>query len=318
MPGMPAVSAAPYVQITEGKNELLIGSAGAVGPPGPDVGAFRLSCRPSHMAYDDPLLYPGAANTGRAHHHTFFGNDAVNAATDLNNLRGIGGSTCNGGSANKSAYWVPSVIDTRTGKPVIPYSIQAYYKSGYHDMPRESVQPFPVGLKILGGTPTAREPGGYIGHFHCHYDGGNSGPDISGPTIPACPYTRNPDPRWFTSGTTVWAQIEMPNCWDGKNIDSPDHKSHVTSSKWHGNRCPASHPVLITTITFNILYPVNESDDTSKWKLSSDMGQPGTSFHADWINGWDEGIERVWLDNCVRAGRDCGSNNLGNGQGLEP
>lgn len=39
-------------------------------------------------------------------------------------------------------------------------------------------------------------------------------------------------------------RIQFPNCWDGANLDSPDHKSHMAYSDAGGARgCPASHPV---------------------------------------------------------------------------
>jgi hypothetical protein len=52
-------------------------------------------------------------------------------------------------------------------------------------------------------------------------------------------------------------------CWDGKNLDSPDHKSHVaypsngpatfTGSSTGGN-CPATHPVKIPQIMLEVCY----------------------------------------------------------------
>ena len=39
------------------------------------VPRFRLTCGPSHMAMDDPIVYPG--QPGRSHHHTFVGNVSV-------------------------------------------------------------------------------------------------------------------------------------------------------------------------------------------------------------------------------------------------
>src|SRR5690348_12510654 len=37
-----------------------------------EIGAFRTMCNPSHMAFNDPIVYPGQPN--RSHLHTFFGN----------------------------------------------------------------------------------------------------------------------------------------------------------------------------------------------------------------------------------------------------
>jgi len=44
----------------------------------------------------------------------------------------------------------------------------------------------------------------------------------------------------------------FPHCWDGKNLDSPDHKSHVAygqgSGASGGGACPSTHPVKLPQI----------------------------------------------------------------------
>jgi hypothetical protein len=299
---LPVVNAPATTRLTAGVSASRIGtSSQALLPSSDGVGAFRLSCRPSHMNFDDPLVFPG--ELGRAHHHTYFGNDGVDAYTNLSNLRSGTGSTCNGGNANMSAYWVPSMIDTRSGSPLTPHSVQVYYKSGYNSIPRESIQRFPEGLKLLAGNPmsTSRTDNTHY-DFRCEYEG-TAGPEMRGPTIPACPV-----------GSYVWAELDFPNCWNGRDLDSPDHKAHMAYSG--GGKCPSSHPVPLTQISFNVLWQVRASDDPSKWKLSSDQGAGGYSMHGDWINGWDPAIEEVWLNRCVRAGVDCNSNQLGDGRSL--
>lgn len=312
MPGMPVVNAPVNHQIATGANTLRLGT----GPAGhaADVGAFRISCPTSHANFDDPLVYPG--NVGRAHHHTFFGNTAVTGTTNLENLRNIGASTCRGGNANKSAYWVPTMV-APNGTPIYPYSIQVYYKAGYNQIPRSEIQRMPDRLRMIAGFPMqATAPQNPVHSYHCHYDNTAGGPENRGLAVPQCPYRSNPDSRWFAAGSTVWAILDFPNCWNGRDLDSADHKSHMAYSG--GGRCPSSHPVAIPQITYNVLYAVPEGVDTSTWRLSSDMGSGrGYSFHGDWVNGWDPAIVDVWLNNCVRASRDCQTNLLGDGRSLE-
>jgi hypothetical protein len=47
-------------------------------PPETNIGAFRIICKPSHMAADDPIVYPD--QPGRSHLHTFFGNTGAVAS----------------------------------------------------------------------------------------------------------------------------------------------------------------------------------------------------------------------------------------------
>lgn len=93
------------------------------------VGSFRTYCFYSHMAADDPLVAPG--RPGGSHLHTFFGNTGVDAFSTADSIQFGGESTCRGGTANRSAYWVPSIIDTNTGQAIVPEFLIAYYKTGY-------------------------------------------------------------------------------------------------------------------------------------------------------------------------------------------
>src|SRR5690606_18586551 len=113
-----------------------------------EIGAFRTSCSFSHMNYDDPIVFPG--QPGKAHLHAYFGNTLADASSTAESLRNSGNSTCRGGIANRSAYWVPAVID-ENGAPVKPNSAQIYYKTGYRGIRPEQVQVFPQGLRMIAG-----------------------------------------------------------------------------------------------------------------------------------------------------------------------
>ncbi|MFL6662370.1 MAG: DUF1996 domain-containing protein, partial [Rhizobacter sp.] len=112
-----------------GVSQEQITVTGQFGVPS-DIGAFRISCDFSHMANDDPIVFPN--QPGRSHLHTFFGNTGTDAFSTADSIATTGNSTCRGGTANRSAYWVPSMIDTKTGAPVRPADAMIYYKTGYN------------------------------------------------------------------------------------------------------------------------------------------------------------------------------------------
>ena len=128
---MPAVNIAKNMAPVAGFADLRIrpnmGSYD-IPPVGDGWGQFRIDCAVSHMSNDDPLVYPN--QQGAAHHHTFFGNTSINFKSNLTTLSTTGNSTCRGGIANRSAYWVPSMIDTATATPLKQYSSLWYYKTG--------------------------------------------------------------------------------------------------------------------------------------------------------------------------------------------
>jgi len=265
---------------------------------GDGVGAFRSVCEYSHMNFDDPLVYPG--QPGRSHLHVFFGNGGVTGNSTPDSIRTSGSASCRGGIVNRTGYWVPAMIDTRTGAPIQPRDdIDIYYKFGYH-LPlslRGSVQPFPQGFRMIGGDSKSRTPQARM-YYSCHSGSGETS------TIPNCP------------GGELWQIVEFPQCWDGVNLDSPDHRSHVAYAS--GGRCPSGYPVILPEITYHVKYNVPPSG-ASSWRLSSDVdGAPaGSSGHGDWVNGWEQEVMNAFVARCVRAGMDCNSHMIGDGRVID-
>jgi hypothetical protein len=92
---------------------------------------LRFFCDPSHLAYDDPIINPG--QPGAAHLHHFFGNETARANSTYTSLRTTGTGTCQGGPANRTGYWMPAMINGRTGKVVKPRSMELYYRAAPGD-----------------------------------------------------------------------------------------------------------------------------------------------------------------------------------------
>ena len=258
------------------------------------TGAFRTVCSYSHMNFDDPIVYPGLP--GRAHLHAYFGNTGANAASTASSLATTGNSTCRGGTINRSAYWVPALIDA-AGRPVKPESLEVYYKSGYGGVAARAIKSFPRGLRMIAGDMKARSAQWYA-YWGCrdHYVGRPG-------SIPRC-----------NQGEDIAMIIEFPQCWDGRNLDSADHQSHVAYPEGAG--CPASHPVAIPAITMNVIY--KGLGGVKGLRLSSDMydaKQPGGfSAHADWFSGWDPAIVKTFVTKCINPALDCHAHLLGDGR----
>jgi hypothetical protein len=110
---------------------------------GDGTGAFRTVCEFSHMAFDDPIVYPG--QPGKSHLHVFFGNTGTNANSTAASIANTGNSTCRGGTINRSGYWAPAMIDTLDGTPVTPQSMIIYYKTGYNGVKPGDIKSLPQG-----------------------------------------------------------------------------------------------------------------------------------------------------------------------------
>jgi hypothetical protein len=286
---MPTVDTTKNITPQAGFSELRVKSSAEPLYDGGGEGAFRISCGVSHMNNDDPMVFPNMKNA--THHHTFYGNTSVQFNSDLSNLSTVGNSTCWGGIMNRSAYWHPTLIDTRTNAPVLPDGGAIfYYKTGYNGVPLSAITAPPTGLRMLVGNPRATTEAQKRSTFYqCMSNGRRV------PSIPNCGV-----------GDTMQMEVEFPQCWDGKNLDSPDHISHMAEAR---GGCPASHPVAIPRITLNLRFRVTASNQALGWRLSSDNyafngSNAGYSGHADWVNGWDEGFFRGIVRNCLNAARD--------------
>jgi len=89
--------------------------------------------------------------------------------------------------------------------------------------------------------------------------------------------------------------LSNTRCWDGVNLDSPDHQSHmyntITSDGFtNAPKCPASHPVRMPQVAYETVW------DTRKFNSMWTSGTPnpfvwsfeGTASgtHADYMFGW--------------------------------
>lgn len=330
----------PYVpidaaKVTAANNKYGIGTsyrnptAGWSGPmlvstsevaPASDIGAFRTGCQVVKHGFFDPIVSPGQDNS--SHLHTFFGNTGINPTSTSATIASSGNSTCRGGTINRSSYWIPSLIDIRTGTPQDPmFESNFYYKSGYAVNPTSIVN-LPQGLRMIAGDASCTSQSCQTaGLFGCAWSGGNSDWYDHIPTKAQCPSNGF---SWLIVG------IDFPQCWNGE-LDSPDHKSHMTNPVNVGanntGNCPSSHPFALPQIAYQILYRYDDKD--ANWfanlRLSSDKyptsSPAGYSMHGDYIMGWGkdaQGVDvvPVWTQKCDREKKDCHSHLLGDGRAM--
>lgn len=239
-----------------------------------------------------------------SHLHMFFGNTSVDAFSTSAKLQTSGTSTCGGGTLNRTGYWVPAMINKTTGQPVRATSNNVYYKSGYYGIVPGLIHPVPKGLVMISGTASNTLPGVNPVRYSC--EGSTTGQWQS--TIPSC----GP-----TDGLIM--EVTFPQCWDGVNLDSANHKSHMAFPV--NNACPADHPVAIPVVSYNVHYPSVGAATNTTYALSSDnydtsQGGAGNSGHGDYMYGWDDTTMATFIANCTSKSVDCHDYLLGNGQML--
>ena len=237
---------------------------------------FVENCRYSHQAPDDPIVYPG--KPGASHQHTFVGNATTDAFSTFGSLRS-GETTCIRAD-DTAAYWVPALYQGTT--EMLPVAATVYYRRGT----LAEVNTFPNNLRMIAGDAKATSPQGMrVTFWSC---GAESGVDRSG-DVPTCPDTR---------GSFLRLHIRFPECWDGRNLDSADHKSHMAYATRVG--CPSTHPVEVPQITQIYRYPTRGGEGFS---LASGGVYSG---HADFVNAWNPGALRKLVEGCLNALVRCG------------
>lgn len=284
------------------------------------LGAFRFLCAPSHLAYDDPIVFPG--EPGRSHLHQFFGNRSADANSTYASLRQSGESTCMN-ELNRSSYWMPALLDGK-GNVIRPNHIAVYYKrrptsDSYFEETGTTPVILPRGLRYIFGWDSNRaseQQPENDKHFQWKcidvWTPVNAPGDTMDDALSVC-----------SPGKKLAVSIASSPCWDGKNLDSPDHRSHMSdtvsdaSTDWV-NRCPDSHPYVVTEFIMTVEWTIGAEDDMSLFKLASDhmlpAGAPrGSSMHADWIGAWEDTILERWHAACIDKLLNCSDGDLGDG-----
>jgi len=236
---------------------------------------FVSRCSFSHRAPDDPIVYPG--RPGASHDHTFLGSTTTNASSTEASLRS-GATTCKR-RGETAAYWVPTLVSG--GQPVVPATASVYYRRGTFD----EVKPFPPGFRLIAGSSkaTTAQPLS-VTRWDCGIEAA-----VAASSEPrACP----PGPR-----TALRLHVSFPECWDGQNLDSADHRSHMAYDV--EGRCPPSHPVSLPEIELIIRYP--------ELKGPVELSSGGVySAHADFLNAWEQIRLQGLVTDCLNGLRFCG------------
>ena len=284
---------------------LPIEMAEAVPPaprPGPaaSTGSFAADCgrnENGHRNSDNFITAPGHSN-GAHHLHDYVGNTSTDGASTDASLA-VAGTTCAAG--DKSVYFWPVLRDIRhsgadsehpgggrdgnTGHILAPAAVAVRFLGN----PLAPVQPMPRFLRIVTGDAKAvtKGPGAARAHWTC-----SGTPTRATAThYPLCP-----------AGQFVQRVGEFPSCWNGVDLDSETHRSHVTFPDAATGACPAG-TVPIPRLRITLSYRVPAGDAYAVDSFPDQQRKPVTD-HYDFENLMPQRL-MAQVTACLNTGRTC-------------
>ncbi|KAG7086206.1 hypothetical protein E1B28_002170 [Marasmius oreades] len=193
-------------------------------------------------------------------------------------------------------------------EPVPNGGLLAYYQNrGSQDKANggPGLKAFPPGFRMISGNPTLRSKK--------YADGLGTQAELAERAIAwACLRYTTSNPDYYGTGgfphtdceAGFQSRIHFPACWDGKNVDSTDHKSHVAFlSILDNGSCPPTHPVGLMKLFYEITWDIHNFagrwKESDGWPFVYATGDPtGYSLHADFQNGWDVTVLQEAIDEC--------------------
>ncbi|MEU1262224.1 DUF1996 domain-containing protein [Streptomyces cellulosae] len=258
---------------------------------------------------DNVIAAPGVSN-GAHHFHDYIGNQATNAFVSDDELTRA--ETSCQDQRDKSSYYWPVLrlqngteeqdaqspgggIEGNTGEIVTPKDVTLTFVGN----PKAKVTAMPRLLRIITGDAKSfvNGPANANASWSCTGFEDRQLKD----KYPLCP-----------EGSDVVRSFAFQSCWDGRNIDSANHRTHMAFTDAEGN-CPAGFqpiPQLVQRIVYDVDAPSLEDGGKTVPLFAVDsfpeqLHKPITD-HGDFINVFEEDLMNEMVD-CINEGRTCGA-----------
>ncbi|MFJ6793031.1 DUF1996 domain-containing protein [Streptomyces sp. NPDC091268] len=267
---------------------------------GASSGSFAVQCgrnEDRHLNPDNVIVAPGVGN-GAHHMHDYVGNKTTDAFSTNNSLAAAGTTCANG---DQSTYYWPVLRlrdgraeadakapgggqDANIGTILRPKQVTIEFKGSAVSR----VTAMPRFLRIITGDAKALTNGTANANASWSCTGFENRQLKD--KYPICP-----------KGSDVVRTFAFQSCWDGKNADSANHRTHVAFAGRDGS-CPKGFkaiPQLVQRIT----YGVDPGRRIAVDSFPEQLHKPVTD-HGDFINVMSNGLMAEAV-RCINGGRAC-------------
>ncbi|WP_416974172.1 DUF1996 domain-containing protein [Streptomyces sp. 4F14] len=257
---------------------------------------------------DNIIVAPGVGN-GAHHTHDYVGNQDNNAFTTNEEFAAAATSCRNPG--DKSTYYWPVLrlqdgaqefdaqrlgggAEGNTGRILTASKVTLNFVGN----PRGKVVAMPEFLRIITGDAKVFTNGTANANASWSCTGFENRQLTD--KYPVCP-----------GGSSLVRTSRFQSCWDGRSIDSANHRSHVAFADPRTGRCPAGFkaiPQLVQRLVYDVNAPSLGDNGRTRPFYAVDgfpeqMHKPITD-HGDFINVFDKKLMNRMVQ-CINTGRKC-------------
>ncbi|KAK0739574.1 hypothetical protein B0T21DRAFT_284510 [Apiosordaria backusii] len=293
---------------------------------------WRMECRGRvGLARLDPIVAPGRASQ---HAHAIFGSNGefiflLTAISGFSMNAGhaelrAGSCTSCAALEDKSAYWSPQMYfkheDGTFEEVTQAGGMLAYYLLNKDaGNPDKGVKAFPNGFRMVAGDSNRRNYSiGTRNYMDADPEkslwamlGETSQEDLAQRAVGfnCLDYNKKPEgalvrhylpEKGYLDGNCpdgIRLELMFPSCWNGKDLDSANHRSHVAypdlvTDGW----CPKGFDTKLPSLMFEIIYETNKFNGIpGEFSLTV----VGFGFHGDFASGWDQEFLQDAVDTCT-------------------